>query len=547
MAFLRPATPRHLHLLPEVRHPRRLPTLLAMAAAAGIAQYPTTAIAVALPELHRQLNASLGELQWTITAFTLAMSAFLIASGRLSDILGRRRILLAGVALFAGGSAIAALAGSAEVLIAGTAFAGLGAAAIAPSSLSIVVNAYPPGERGLPIGIWGAATAIAQGIGPLVGGVLAGELGWEWIFWADVAVAAAIVGAVLWATAESRNPAAERHIDATGLAIAAAALVCLSLAVIQAPTWGLGATQTLVLLAVAAVLAVAFVVVERRFHAPLVNFAFFRARNFTGATIALFVLNFAFMAALFFLPLFLQEMLGSSATESGVQLLPLMGMLILMLPLGGPIAQRVGPLPPIVLGLGAMAIGLLLLAGIDRGTGYGDLWLPMALTGGGAGTALTPMNLAAMNAIPTRESGAAGGLFTTLSGIGISFGVAITGAVFSSSQLSGTERLAAQGGVGISSEQAESLDGLLAGDPAARATLEQFSRADRGTLEEAVREAFVDALGDAYRVGGLVALGGLVLALVLIRRRPPADVVEAEPERVELAAGQGPPAGRPGR
>src|SRR5688572_10401216 len=128
MAFLRPATPRSLHLLPHVAHPRRTPTLVAMAAAVGIANFPTSAIAVALPAIHEDLNASLGELQWTVTAFTLAMSAFLIAAGRLADIYGRRRILLVGTVLFAVGSAIAALAPTAIVLIAGLAVAGLGAA-----------------------------------------------------------------------------------------------------------------------------------------------------------------------------------------------------------------------------------------------------------------------------------------------------------------------------------------------------------------------------------------------------------------------------------
>jgi hypothetical protein len=151
----------------------------------------------------------------------------------------------------------------------------------------------------------------------------------------------------------------------------------------------------------------------------------------------------------------------------------------------------------------------------------------MALVGGGTGLALTPMNVAAMNAIPTRESGAAGGVFTTLAGIGIAFGVAISGAVFNSKQLSETQNLAADAGVRISSDQAENLDGLLAGAPGAQSTLEQFSKADQGTLEDVTHEAFVHALGDAYRLGAFVALGGLLLALVLIRRRPPADVVEA--------------------
>jgi EmrB/QacA subfamily drug resistance transporter len=530
MALLRPATHRGLHLIPETRHPRRLPTLVAMAAAAGIGQFPTSAIAVALPTVHQELDASLSELQWMITAFTLAMSAFLIASGRLADTFGRRRVLLAGTAVFAGGSVVAALAGTAGMLIAGTAVAGIGVAAMTPSSLSIVVSSYPPERRGLPIGVWGASTALAQAFGPLIGGALTGGPGWQWIFWLNVAVAGAVIAVALWATAETRDPDAEPHIDTAGLGLAAAGLLTLTLPIIQAPTWGWGAPQTIILLAVAVALVLAFGLVERRSSAPLVDFGFFRRRNFSGATTVLFVLNFALIVALFFLPLYLQEQLGFSATEAGVRLLPLMGMLIVMLPLGGPVAERIGALPPIAVGVGVTALSLFVLAGAGVDTSYGDVWLPMALVGGGTGLALTPMNLAAMNAIPTRHSGSAGGVFTTLSGIGIAFGVAVTGAVFNSLQLSQTQSLAADRGIQVSAQQAQGLDGLLAGAPGARSTLAEFPHRTQEALEHVVREAFMHALGGAFRVGGFVALGGLLLALALIRRRPPADELEARQE-----------------
>ncbi len=529
MAFLRPATPRGLHLLPHVVHPRRTPTLLAMAAAVGIANFPTSAIAVALPAIHEDLNASVGELQWTVTAFTLAMSAFLIAAGRLADIYGRRRIVLAGAGLFAGGSAIAALAPTAIVLIAGLAVAGLGAAALVPASLSIIVNAYPPEKRGLPIGVWGASSALAQAVGPLVGGALTGGLSWNWVFWLGTIVAVGIAFTVMWATAESSDPEAERRIDSLGLALVAGALVTLSLAIIQAPTWGWTEPQTIVLFAASIVLAAAFVVVERRVEAPLVNFAFFRARNFSGATIVLFVLNFALIVALFFLPLYLQELLGYSATEAGALMLPLMAAMVVMLPLGGKIVERTGPLPPIIVGIGTLTLSMFLLAGIDTKTTYSDVWLPMALCGGGTGLALTPMNVAAMNAIPTRQSGAAGGVFTTLSGIGISFGVAISGAVFNSVQVDETQSLAAAQGVKVSEAQATGLDGLLAGASDAQSGLSQFAKSSQAVLENVVDDAFVHAFGSAMRVGAFVALAGLVLALALIRNRPPADEVEAAP------------------
>jgi EmrB/QacA subfamily drug resistance transporter len=530
MALIRHAIPRDLHLIPQVRHPRTLPTVLAMALAAGIGNFPPSAFAVALPTLHDQLNASLAELQWAITAYTLATSAFLIAAGRLADAFGRRLLLLGGTGLFVAGSALAALASAALGVIAGMVIAGLGFAAMLPASLSIVVNAYPPEKRGLPIGIWGAATVLFQGIAPLIGGALTGELSWRWIFWFQAAIAAVGMAIVLWATAESRNPEAERRIDVTGLALVAGALLTLSLAVIQAPTWGLTAPQTLILLAAALLLGGLFVVVEHRVRVPLVNFGFFRQANFTGATIVLFVGNFALIVGLFFLPLLLQEQLGYSATATGALVLPLIGAMVVMIPLGGPIAERIGPLVPIAAGLSLGAVGFFLLSGVDRQTAYGDLWLPMVLVGGGNGLALTPMNVAAMNAIHARESGAAGGVFNTLSGVGIGFGVAITGAVFNAKQWSATQNLAGDRGIHLSKDKAIDLDGLLAGASGAQHTLSTFPKDAQRTIDQVVHEAFVQALDRAFLVGGLVALGGLALALALIRRRPPADEPEPAPE-----------------
>jgi EmrB/QacA subfamily drug resistance transporter len=526
MPLVRNAIPRNLRSAPHVRHPRTLPTLIAMALAAGIGNYPTSALPVALPVLHDQLNASVSELQWAITAYTLAMSAFVIAAGRLADIYGRKRLLLAGSALFVAGSTLAAVAPTARAVIAGMAIAGLGFAAMLPASLSIVVSSYSPEKRGLPIGIWGGATVLFQGLAPLIAGVLTGELSWHWIFWFQAVIAVVVVVIVLWATAESRNPEAERRIDTAGVALIAATLMCLSLAVIQAPTWGLAAPQTLVLLGAAVALGALFVVNERRVSAPLVNFDFFRQKNFTGATIVLFVVNFALIVALFLLPLLLEELLGYSTTKTGLLMMPLIGATVVMLPIGGPIAERIGPLAPIVVGLIAMAGGLFLLGGVDRTSAYGDLWPAMILTGAGTGLALTPMNVAAMNAIHARESGAAGGVFTTLSGIGIGFGVAVAGAVFNAKQLSATQSLAADHGINLSKAKATNLDGLLAGASQAQHTLSTFSKSAQSTVHLVVKNALADGLSSAFVVGGSVALGGLVLAVILIRNRPPADAPE---------------------
>lgn len=520
MALLRAGIHHSLHRRPGHGRSRRGPTLLAMAAASALTTFPISAIAVAIPTLHTDLGASIAELQWIATIFTLVMSASLIVAGRLADIFGRRLVLIIGAVLMAVGSTIAALAPTVLVAIGGVGVAGLGAAALLPASLSIVVNAYPPAERGLPIGIWGAASAVAQAIGPLAGGALTSEVSWRWIFWVCVIVAVGTVVVTVWAAEESRDETAERRIDSLGVALVAAALGALTLGVIQGPIWGFGSPQTIVLLAVAVVLGGAFVVWERRSAAPLVDLGLFKRRNFAGATIVLFVINFALIAAMFLLPIYLQELDGKTAVQVGILLLPLTGALVVTLPLGGPIADRLGALPPLAAGAAIAAAGLYMLSLDPSGI------VAMALLGGGTGLALTPMNLAAMNAVPTRMAGSAGGLFTSLSSIGISLGIAVTGAAFNAIQLSTTVSGAAAKGIDLSAERATAIDGILAGSTTTASALEGFDSKARTTLEALARDAFSDGISGGLLIGAGVAAAGVVLALILIRRRPPADEID---------------------
>jgi len=399
-------------------------TLTTTVCAAGIVQLPTAAIVVALPTIHGEFGTSIEELQWTVTAFMIPFSALLIAAGRLADMAGRRRFLLIGCGVFATGCALAAASPSVELLIAGIALAGAASALLMPSSMSILTNVFIGTRRGVAVGLWGAATELVSGIGVLVGGVLTGELSWRWIFVLCIAFAALIAVLAVRGSPESRDPTVARKVDLPGVALSAGALTALTLALIQAPGWGWGSTATISLLVGAALLAAAFAVVERRSAHPLVDFSFFRRRNFTGSTVVIFVLDFSFGALLFFLPLYFQEILGYSATEIGVLLLPLTGLMVVGSPLGGRVAARVGPRPPIVIGLALMAVAVYLISTVSLDTRYAELWLPSAMMGFGVGFALTPMNLPAMNAISRDHAGAASGLLVTLSGLGATLGVA---------------------------------------------------------------------------------------------------------------------------
>jgi MFS family permease len=249
-------------------------------------------------------------------------------------------------------------------------------------------------------------------------------------------------------------------------------------------------------------------------------------------------MDFSFGALLFFLPLYFQELLGYSPLEAGVLLLPLTGLMVVASPLGGRVAARTGPRLPIVAGLASMAVAIFLISRVSLDTDYADLWWPTALMGFGVGFALTPMNLAAMNAISRDHHGAASGLLVTLSGLGATLGVAVTGAIFQALQVDRLVDLAGARGVSISAAQAQELTGVLAGTPGAQAALDRIAGARAPGIDEAVREAFVDALGTSLVLSAALVALGLVLTIVLMRRSTPAD---AEPTPPILA----PPSPRP--
>jgi predicted MFS family arabinose efflux permease len=321
--------------------------------------------------------------------------------------------------------------------------------------------------------IWGAATDLVSGIGILAGGVLTGELSWRWIFVVNVAVAAVIALLALRATPESRDPTAPRQIDLPGAFLTATGLTAITLACIQGATWGWDSPAIIALLIGGVAVFAIIAVVERRTEHPLVNFDFFRRRNFLGATTTIFVIDFSFGAMLFFLPEYFQDMLGYSATETGALLLPLTGLMVIASPLGGRVAARVGPRPPIVIGLTAMLIAIYWISTLSVDTGYAEGWAPTAIMG--FGLALTPMNLAARNAVSRHHAGAASGLLVTLSGLGATVGVAVTGAAFAEIQTTRTVDLVGQAGHTVSRSQAQELDGLLSGTPGAHHTLEKLS------------------------------------------------------------------------
>jgi EmrB/QacA subfamily drug resistance transporter len=495
--------------------------LVAMALASGITSVPNAAIVLALPTLHREFDASTTMLQWTVTGYLLAYSSLLIAAGRLADLLGRKRVLMAGTVLFVAASTVGALAGGAITLILALIVTGVGAAILTPASLAIVTDAFRGERRGMAVGAWGAATALFSGIGPAIGGVFTGELSWRWILWLNVIVGAAILAGAREAR-ESRNEEGGTSFDVLGLVCSFGALAGITLALNETPAeWRWGSVQTIATLAVAVVLLLAFIVAEPRVRAPLVDVGMFARRNLAGASVSLLVLNFALGAVLFFLPVYLQELLDYTPLDAGALLLPSsIGMGVAM-PIGGKLYERLGPVWPIVGGMALSALAMLLLGAIGPRTTYADLWLPLTLLGFGIGAALTPLNLAALGAVPQRQHAAVGGIVTTVAGLGATFGVAVSGTLFESLQIQNTVEDARRGGIELSDSAASTLDGVLSGTPSATRLLDRYSAADRETLTNAVHDGFLSALGTTMTLSLAIVAVGIVLTLALIRRRAP--------------------------
>ena len=458
----------------------RTQTLVAMVAAAGIVQLPTAAIVVALPTIHAEFDASLAELQWTVTAFYIPFAAFLIAAGRLADVFGRRRMLVGGAALFAGGSAIAAAAPDAQVLIAGIALSGIGGAMLMPASMSLLTNVFTGERRGFAIGMWGAATELVSGAGVLVGGLLTGELSWRWIFIVNIVFSILIVLLALRGDARvSRPVGAAARSTSPGALLTVTGLTAITLALIQGASWGWGSPAVIALFVGGLAMFVVFGFVERRTAQPagqlrVLQTAQLPRRDDDDLRHRLLLRGVAVLPAA-------STSRRSSATprrRPALLLLPLTGLMVVGSPLGGRIAARVGPRPPIVVGLVGMLVAIYWISTLTLATDYAELWVPTAIMGFGIGLALTPMNLAAMNAVSRDHAGAASGILVTLSGLGATLGVAVTGAIFGELQTQRTVDLVGDAGVQVSRDQALELEGVLAGTPGAKHTLDSVAGSD---------------------------------------------------------------------
>jgi EmrB/QacA subfamily drug resistance transporter len=468
---------------PQEYMERRWIALILLCFAQFIVVLDASIVNVALPSIGEALNFSQANLAWVVNAYVLTFGGFLLLGGRLADLLGRRRVFIAGLLLVAIASLAAGFASNEGQLIAARAAQGLGAAIISPSALSIVTNTFRDGaERNKALGAWGAVAGAGGAAGVLFGGILTDGPGWEWVLWINVPVALVVAALAPRLILDSRSESATRHFDTAGAVTVTAGLSVLVYAIVDANDAGWGSTQTLGLLALSAALIASFVAIELRSQAPLVPFRIFRIRTLTGANVVGLLLGGSLFAMFFFITLYMQQVLGYSPIEAGLSYLPLALMIIAASGVASQLVTRIGFKPVMATGMALIAIALVWFSQVSVGGGFlSDILGPSLVAAAGLGFGFVTTTIAAVSGVREQESGLASGLINTTQQIGGALGLAVLATVANSR----TDDLLARAG----------------GDPSA------------------VTNALNEGFQSAFMAGAVIAVLGLVLTLVLIRGR----------------------------
>ena len=412
---------------PAVRPGRVLATVTA---AQVLSVASASVVAVALPALAQELDADGAEQQWVVDSFVLVFASLLIAGGVIGDRRGRRDALLIGLVLFAAGSLWCALAPDVGWLIAGRVVQALGPPLVLPASLGIVTATFrDPAQRARAVGYWGAGSGLGLTLGPLLGGLLVDGLGWRWVFGVNVGICAVLALLALRHVPRDRPAAPAHRFDAPAAVLVTTAVALLVFALIEGRRLGWTSPGVLGALLLATVLGAAFVAHERRHPAPLVDLALLHQRTFLAANLGGATVYGALTGLAVYLSIFLQQIQGRSALEAGLCLLPQGLMTAACAPLAGRVTAAVGPKPPILAGMGLVAVAVLALVRLDVGTPVAEFWWLFALLGMGTGIALPAMTVTALSAAPARRAGMASALHNASRQLGQTFGVAVLGTV----------------------------------------------------------------------------------------------------------------------
>jgi EmrB/QacA subfamily drug resistance transporter len=499
-------------------------TLLATCVAMFMLLLDITIVNVALPDIQRELDASFSDLQWVIDAYALTLAALLLTAGSLGDRLGRRRVFAIGFGIFTVASLLCGLATDPTMLNIFRAVQGIGAAGMLATTLALIAQEFHGPERATAFGIWGATIGGAVAIGPLVGGALTDAFGWEWIFFVNVPIGIAAIALTMRKLAESRAPDPE-PVDWPGVATFSASLFLLVFALVRGNAEGWSSFQITGSLIGAAVLMLGFVAIQLRSRHPMLELSLFRKPAFVGVSLVSFALHSGMFAMFLYITIYIQSVLGYSPLEAGVRFLPITLLSFFVAPIAGRLLTRIPARVFFGLGLGLTGLGLLLMRGVSVDSEWTALLAGFLVAGVGIGMTNPAIGSTAVGVVGPAKAGMASGINNTFRQVGIATGIAALGAVFQSGIES---RLPA----GAPSGAAE---GVASAGP-------QVAEQGGPQAVQAATDAFVGAFNEILLIGGIVALVGAVLGLLLTRERDlvvhgaPEEALVEEPAREPAAA-----------
>ncbi|HEX4731214.1 MAG TPA: MFS transporter [Solirubrobacterales bacterium] len=490
-------------------------TLGAVCVATFMLLLDITVVNTALPKIQQDLGGSFSDLQWVIDAYALSLAALVLTAGSLADRLGRRRVFVAGLAIFSAASLLCALAPDPTFLNLARGLQGVGGAVMFAVSLALVAQEFPGGpERGMAMGIYGASIGVSVAVGPLVGGLLTDGIGWQSVFLVNVPVGIATIGVTYWKLRESRDPNAS-SIDWGGVVTFSGALLVLVFALVRGNAEGWGSPLIVSLLAAGAVLLAAFVAIERRVAEPMLPLGLFRSGAFTGVQLAAFAVSASMFSLFLYLTLYLQNFLGYSAIGAGLRYLPITVGAFVLAPISGMALAKVQARYLMAGGLGLTGIGLLLMGGLGMSSGWTALLAGFVVGGIGIGLLNPVVADVALSVVPKERSGMAAGINDTFRQVGVAVGTAAWGAIFLGVGASKTQSLA--GGAVDHGQARELVEATSSG------ALPQALRAvpvnARDHVRRATEEGFLHGLNEILLIGGILCLIGTGFALWLVRER----------------------------
>lgn len=491
--------------------------LVAMGLAVFVIANDFTAMTVALTQIEHDFNSDVATVQWVINAYALVFGVLIVTGGKLADMFGRRRIFFIGAAIFAIFSVLGGAATNAIWLIAARAVMGVGGALMWPAILGMTFAALPERKAGLAGGLILGIAGIGNAFGPLIGGSLTEAFSWRWILFLNLPIAVIAVVVTWLKVHQPVERVAGRRLDYAGVTTLSIALIALLIALDQANVWGFADFRTIILFAICVTLLVAFPFVERRAGGnALLPGSLARNREFMAACFSVLLLSSTFFACLLYLPEFLQKILGYSALEAGLGLLPLMAVFALTSFVAGALYERLGAKLITTLGAAAMTAGVFLFSLLGPDAGYGSIVVGMVLLGVGIGLFISSTTTAGVTALEPSQASLAGGVLYLFQIAGGSVGLGLVTAIFIASAQASVHAADVANQLGYVHEHA--VMGVLAGTGTAQQLMHQFP-AMAGRLDHMARAAFAAGMHTSFRIIAMLGAFGFLVALLFVGGR----------------------------